>query len=104
MVRRWNEKASLAGPFLPSGSRRYNGTMTRTAQEIYQTQVVLLPFAERLRLAALPLDEFKALPSLTPSRTETPRPRPKRGSGKNDISYMAEDFNAPLEEMREYSE
>ncbi|MBC8135863.1 MAG: hypothetical protein H8F28_08270 [Fibrella sp.] len=32
------------------------------------------------------------------------RPRPKRGSGKHDISYMAEDFDAPLDDMKEYSE
>lgn len=33
-----------------------------------------------------------------------PRPRPRRGGGKVHISYVAADFDAPLEEMREYSE
>ena len=33
-----------------------------------------------------------------------PRPRPRRGRGKADISYIAPDFDAPLPEMREYSE
>ena len=30
------------------------------------------------------------------------RPRPQFGSGKADILYMADDFDAPLEEFREY--
>ncbi len=77
-----------------------------TAQQIYSEQVRHLSLAERLRLAALLLDELQSasasLPNL-PTET-TQRPRPKRGSGKRDISYMADDFDAPLAEMREYSE
>lgn len=78
--------------------------MILTAQELYQTQVRHLPLTERLRLTALLLEELQTLPSVLPEMKEAPRPRPVFGSGKNDISYMAEDFNVPLEEMREYSE
>jgi hypothetical protein len=28
--------------------------------------------------------------------------RPRFGSGKNDILYMAEDFDAPLDDFKEY--
>ncbi|MBC8140363.1 MAG: type II toxin-antitoxin system prevent-host-death family antitoxin [Armatimonadetes bacterium] len=79
--------------------------MILTAQQLYSEQVQYLPLAERFRLAALLLDDLQALPSLPPMPTErAPRPRPVFGSGKNDISYMADDFDAPLEDMREYSE
>ena len=78
--------------------------MILTAQELYQTQVSQLPLPERLRLIALLLDDLSVLPALTLPTTEQARPRPKRGSAKHDISYMAEDFDAPLEEMREYME
>lgn len=30
------------------------------------------------------------------------RPRPQFGSGKNDILYIADDFDAPLEDFKEY--
>jgi hypothetical protein len=74
--------------------------MMLTAQEIYQNQVLHLPLAERLRLTALLLDDLQGVPSLLPSSLalDTVRPRPKRGSGRNDISYMADDFDAPLED------
>ena len=32
------------------------------------------------------------------------KPRPKRGSAKGLILYMAPDFDAPLEEFKEYME
>ena len=64
-----------------------------------------MPLAERLRLAALLLDDLQSPPPLPTTPTEIAlRPRPKRGSGKKHIAYMADDFDAPLEEMREYSE
>ena len=71
--------------------------MTLTAEQLYSEQVQYLPLAERFRLAALLLDDLQAVPP-------KPVPRPVFGSGKNDIAYMADDFDAPLEEMREYSE
>ena len=77
--------------------------MILTAQQIYSEQVQRLSLAERLRLAALLLDDLQTAlpPVLSPEPT---RPRPKRGSGKHDISYMADDFDAPLDDMKEYSE
>jgi hypothetical protein len=30
------------------------------------------------------------------------RPRPRFGSGKDDILYMAPDFDAPLDDFKEY--
>lgn len=80
-------------------------TLPLTAQQVYSEQEQYLPLAERLRLAAMLLDELKSLPLLPPAPHEpAPRPRPVFGSGRNDITYMADDFDAPLEEMREYSE
>jgi hypothetical protein len=32
------------------------------------------------------------------------RPRPTRGKAKNHILYLADDFDAPLEDMKEYME
>jgi hypothetical protein len=31
-----------------------------------------------------------------------PRPQPRFGSAKNAIIYMADDFDAPLEDFKEY--
>ena len=82
-------------------------TQPLTAQQVYSEQVQYLPLAERFRLAALLIDELRALPSLPPAPAPpepAPRPRAVFGSGRNDITYMADDFDAPLEDMREYSE
>ncbi|MBC7804785.1 MAG: hypothetical protein H7145_01420 [Akkermansiaceae bacterium] len=77
--------------------------MMLTAQQIYSEQVQRLSFAERLRLTALLLEDLQtALPPVV--LPDSPRPRPQRGSGKHDISYMADDFDAPLDDMKEYSE
>ena len=35
---------------------------------------------------------------------ETTPPRPRFGSGKNAIAFIADDFDAPLEDMKEYME
>ncbi len=80
--------------------------MTLSAQEIYQTQVRQLPLPERLRLAALLLDDLQTLPPLASalSAADAAPARPRRGSGKHDISFMADDFDEPLDDMREYSE
>lgn len=90
----------------PTHERGIIESIMLTAQQVYSEQVRHMPLAERLRLAALLLDELQSASATLPTlATEsTPRPRPKRGSGKHDISYMADDFDAPLEEMREYSE
>jgi hypothetical protein len=36
------------------------------------------------------------------SRTSQSAKRPRFGSAKNDILYMADDFDAPLEDFKEY--
>lgn len=51
-----------------------------------------LPEAQKLRVLA----------SL--AKKKTPTKRPKFGSAKNDILYIADDFNAPLEDFKEYME
>ena len=38
------------------------------------------------------------------SRASRTSKRPKFGSAKNDILYMAPDFDAPLEDFKEYME
>ena len=38
------------------------------------------------------------------SQPATDRPRPTRGKAKNHILYLADDFDAPLEDMKEYME
>lgn len=46
----------------------------------------------------------KLVAELRPPAVPEERPRPKRGSAKGLILYMAPDFDAPLEEFREYME
>lgn len=46
----------------------------------------------------------KLIAELGPPKTSEERPRPKFGSAKGLILYMAPDFDAPLEEFREYME
>ena len=85
------------------GRAGYNSGMT--ADEMYEKEVSLLPLPQRLRLAALLLEGFGTpADALPPAAPERPRPRPRRGSGKGDISYLAPDFDAPLADMREYSQ
>ena len=37
-------------------------------------------------------------------KSKSKKPRPQFGSGKADIVYMAEDFDAPLDDFKEYME
>lgn len=46
----------------------------------------------------------KLIAELGPPKAPEERPRPKFGSAKGLILYMAPDFDAPLEEFREYME
>jgi hypothetical protein len=87
-----------------STGRGIIGGVMQTAQELYSNEIRHLPLSERLRLTALLLDDLQTIRLPTPDVATAQRPRPKRGSGKADISHMAADFDAPLEEMREYSE
>lgn len=38
------------------------------------------------------------------SQPAAERPRPTRGKAKDHILYLADDFDAPLEDMKEYME
>lgn len=45
----------------------------------------------------------KPIAKLVPLPAEEPKPkRPGFGSGKDDILYMADDFDAPLEDFKDY--
>jgi len=46
----------------------------------------------------------KLIAELRPPVATEERPRPRFGSAKGLILYMAPDFDAPLEEFREYME
>lgn len=52
------------------------------------------------------LNRFAVASKSTESETPRPidRPRPKRGKWKHAILFMADDFDAPLEDMKEYME
>ena len=70
--------------------------------EITEEQILSLlrkmPAPQRERLFVLS--------TTTPSGEETSivpnKPRPLFGGGKNDIAYMADDFDAPLDEFKDY--
>jgi hypothetical protein len=49
-----------------------------------------------------PNQKSRVLASLTGEKT--PRTRPQFGSAKSDILYIAEDFDAPLDDFKEYME
>ena len=52
-------------------------------------------------LEQLPKEQKKRLATRLIQNAEEP-PQPVFGSAKNDILYMADDFDAPLEEFEEY--
>ena len=75
------------------------------------TQVALKDAEGRLAeliAAAVPgeeielLQEGRVVARLVP--VESSKPRPRFGSAKGSILYMAEDFDAPLEDFKEYME
>ena len=64
--------------------------------ELTDEQVIAL-------LQQLPEEQKKRIwERITP--TKDGKPRPQFGSGKADILYMAEDFDAPLDDFKEYME
>ncbi len=66
------------------------------ALELTDDQVIKLlnelPLAQQLRVMA----RFAA--------TGSPRKQPRFGSARNDILFIADDFDAPLEDFKEYME
>ncbi len=76
-----------------------------TALELYQESVASLPAGEQLRLASLILNRLQSVEFIAPV-PETPRhpvrPRRVHGRTKNYPHYMADDFDAPLDDMRKY--
>ena len=73
--------------------------------EITEEQIISLlremPAPERERVYGL----ASALPEAEPMRETEPLPqksRPVFGSGKNDILYMADDFDAPLDDFKAF--
>ena len=71
--------------------------------EVNEEQIIALlkqlPPEQRERV----LNRFSTLSAARP-RTATRKPHPVFGGGKDDIQFMADDFDAPLEEFRDYSE
>jgi hypothetical protein len=88
------------------GGLLYNTDVIATVAEETTMPVLELTDEQVIELIRqLPEEQKKralaVLAQETPPCREKVR-RPKFGSGKNDILYMAEDFDAPLEDFKEY--
>lgn len=72
-----------------------------TEEQVIELMEQLTP-EQRTRV----LNHFATASASAPTTDEPTekRPRPQFGSGKNAILYMADDFDAPLEDMKEYME
>ena len=77
--------------------------------EVSETQIIALlsqmPPEQRTRILAPFVPATNTATNGTTPETKPPiRPRAVFGSGKDHIRYIADDFDAPLDEMKEYRE
>ena len=80
--------------------------MTQIALNEAETQLTQLVQAARLGEEIVLMENDTPVARLVSiaEAEPKPRPRPQFGSGKGLILYMAPDFDAPLEDFKEYME